>query len=169
MSVRLSRRVVVTAVAVGGVAGGLALGFGPIVRSRVRAEAARRRLEVTVDAVSPDWFGVRLGGVGVRPAGTEGLEAHADEVRVPFGLGMHARAFRLRGVSVLLKGTPSHLRDTWMAWRAGEPPSPPEPKRSVLPVSIDGMSVLWLDGDAPLPRLEVHGAQLVRDVGGLRA
>src|SRR5580693_2297703 len=138
MSVRLSRRTWVAALAAAGLAAGGCLAFGPFVRWRIAAEAARRHVELKVGGVGPDWFGVRLRNVVVRPTGVEGVEARVDEVRVSVGLGMHPDHFRVRGATLLLDGTASNLREAWSTWR-GEEPSHPPIKRSATPLSIDGL------------------------------
>ena len=168
MSVRLTRRVSLAALAVACTLVTAVLGFGPLVRSRVRAEAVRRRLDVSVEGVRPEWFGVRLRGLVVRPRGVQGFEARIDEVRVGIGLGLHVDSVRVRGAAVVLTGSEASLREAWATWRADEGPQP-EVRRTVTPVSLDGLSLLWRDGDLPLPRLELRGVELVRDRDGVRA
>ena len=168
MSVRLSRRTWIAALAMAGLAAGGCLSFGPVVRWRIAAEAARRHLEVTVSGVGPDWFGARLRNVVVRPTGVEGVEARVDEVRVSVGLGMHPDHFGVRGATLLLIGTASNLREALSTWR-GEEASHSPTKRSATPLSVDGLSVVWHDGQAKLPRLEIRGVQLSRDEEGLLA
>ncbi len=169
MSVRLSRRTWVAVIAAAALVVGACIGFGPFVRWRIGAEAARRRIELKVDAVGPDWFGVRLRGVVVHPAGFAGVEARVSEVRVSFGLGMHADSLRLSGASVLLTGSASGLREAWTTWRGDERPQS-QSKRSATPlVSVDGLSAVWREADPSPPRVEIRGVQLVRDQEGLRA
>jgi hypothetical protein len=168
MSVRLTRRVLLAALAVTCALVAAGLGFGPLVRSRVGAEAVRRRLDVSVEGVRPAWFGVRLRGLVVRPRGVQGFELRIDEVRVGVGLGLHVDSVRIRGAAVVLTGSEASLREAWATWRADEGPQP-EVRRAVTPVSLDGLSLVWRDGDLPLPRLELRGVELERDRDGVRA
>jgi len=167
MPVRLSRRVSIVALSATVAAAGAGLGFGPLVRGRMAAEAARRRLEIHVGGVSPDWFGLRLRGVLVRPVGVEGLEAQVDEVRVSVSPWLRAEGVRGRGVTVRLAGTAQALREAWATWRGSDRPGQPA-AGAVLPVEVDDLSVVWHDGDPSAePRLQVRGVHLVRDAGGL--
>src|SRR6185312_5851718 len=68
-----------------GSAGGVALlvvigllSFGPIVRSRIAKEAARRRVDVTVGSVRPGFFAVNLKDVHVRLQNVQGVEVRVE-------------------------------------------------------------------------------------------
>src|SRR4051812_10192542 len=65
--------------------------FGPMVRSRVAKEGARRRLEVTVGSVRPGFFAVGLKDVHVKLQGVPGIEVRLDEVRVDLSAGLSVR------------------------------------------------------------------------------
>ena len=55
-----------------------AVGFGPAVRSRLEAKAARYGATVEVERVEPLWLGVRLSGVTVRFSEMPSLQARLD-------------------------------------------------------------------------------------------
>jgi len=159
----------VAALATAITAGVAGFAFGPLVRSRVAGEAARRRLEVKVGSVSPAWFGAHLRDVDVRPRGVQGVDARVDDVEVGLGLGLRPDRVRVRGVHVRLTGTPDSLQDSWRTWRREGPSPPAAGKQPVIPVSVEGLSVVWQDEDRPLPCLEIRGGRLERDQEGVRA
>lgn len=63
------------------VAGSAALGFGPLVRWRVRASAEARGLVVDVERVRPSWLGVELRGVSVELEGVRSVRLRFESVQ----------------------------------------------------------------------------------------
>ena len=126
---------------VGAAALGSALAFGPIVRSRVAKEAARRNLAVDVGTVRPGWFAVRLLDVHVRPLGTERVDATLGEIRVELTGGFSVEKVQVRGGELRLRGELGDISHDLEASK-GEPRNPIGESRAV-PVTGEAISVRW--------------------------
>src|SRR5580704_12536711 len=100
MRPRLSRRGVLLAAPLALVALLGACGFGPIVRSMARSRAARRHVDLEIQAVRPGWFAVRLVGVLAHPQAMPSVQARIDEVRVGLGWLLRVERLDLQGVAV---------------------------------------------------------------------
>ncbi len=85
---------------------GLALSFAPIVRSKMRAQAARYGAEVEADWVLPAWGGVSLKGVRVTHPDAPGAKLGFDRVFVGWG---SPREVIVDGGRLELQGTPDDL------------------------------------------------------------
>jgi hypothetical protein len=119
------------------------LAFGPLVRSRVAKEGARRRLDVTVGAVRPGFFAVGLEDVRVKLQGVSGLEVRLDAVRVELTAGFSVRQVSAHGGEIRVEGEPEDVIERVRAFRKqGGAPSPAE-KGHRMPVSADGLALAW--------------------------
>ena len=148
-----------------------ALAFGPFVRAQVAAEASRRHLGISVGAVRPGWFAVRLVDVTAHPVGIDEVEAHLKEVRVRLSIGLHVEGVEVHGGDVVVRGDAEDLSERIRAWRQRSgPPSSTDASRSrPLPISADSVALRWFASDEAVPRAEVLGAGFSRDAQGLRA
>jgi hypothetical protein len=144
-----------------------ALGFAPLVRSEVVAEAARRRMDVTVGAVRPAWFGARLVGVTARLQGVDAAQARLDEVVVRLSAGLRVRRLEVHGGDVRLTGTEETLRDELRTWRDGRATASPR-RHGSMSVAVDGISIRWDEGVSNEPRVEARGIGVTSDDRGLR-
>jgi hypothetical protein len=124
---------------------GAALGFGPVVRARLRAEAEKRGLKVEVGSVRPGWMAVRLLDVHVHPKDKAHIDAHFDEVRVDVDAGAHVRTLTVNGGEVALEGSPHDILES-LRGRAAES-SGASATQAPLPVTVRGLHVTWRDGD----------------------
>jgi hypothetical protein len=164
------RRVLVLA----GVLLALVLGmvaFGPLVRSRIVAEAARRHLSVSVGSVRPGWFAVRLDDVTVRPEGVEGVSGHLEKVRVSLSAGLRPRGVDVHGGEITLAGEAAELRQRLRDWRGSDAGGGDggTGARSHLPITADSLAVRWNDASEPTRRrAELLGVGLSRDDAGTR-
>ncbi len=178
------------------VGGGAVLSFGPIVRSRVQARAARYGATVAVEHVVPDWKGVRLRGVEVTVEAMPGVRVRLDEVVV----GWDKRPRSTTGGKILAVGTVAALSgqfDTWkstylkggegggtsrklaiddfaLEWKSAEQGATQTVSATGLSVSKEGAvvraSAATLAGAYGQAKVDVAGGsiELVRDDGGYR-
>ncbi|MDP9034197.1 MAG: transglycosylase domain-containing protein [Myxococcota bacterium] len=144
----------------------LASAFGPAVRGRVAAEAARRRLDVTVGSVGLGFFAVRLRNVRLAPKGLSALQARLDEVRVRFDPWLRVSRVEVRGGEVLLQGSTAAIRDAWQSWRASD--SSATPNRATTPLDASGLSIRWVDAEVGDIAAEFEGVAGIRENGALR-
>jgi hypothetical protein len=131
----------------------LVAALGALVRARVASEAAKHKLEVTVGAVRPGMFAIRLLDVEIHPDRVESVTARIGELRIePL---THERIVA-KGVSLDLVGRPQELRDCFEVWqessRRTPPAMPPGPRHS-RDIAVEGMSVSWADRRGEVPRL----------------
>ena len=146
----------------------IGLAFGPIVRSQVAAEAARRHLDVEVGAVRPGWFAVRLLDVTAHPQGIDEAQVRLTEVRVRFSAGLHVQGVELHGGDVSLRGDAGTLREKIRTWRVGLPHGGETTTGRVLAITGDSLAVRWSDEDPKAPKAELLGLGFSRDDQGLR-
>mgnify|MGYP001178329118 CR=1 FL=1 len=147
----------------------LASAFGPIVRGQVARAAVKRKLDVTVGAVRPGWFSVRLRDVVVRLQGVPGISVHADEVCVRLTLGFGLAGLDLHGGQVGLSGKADQLQADLERWRGDRSEQAEGPGAGrVTPVSGDGFGLRWADGSPGEPRVELAGLAFSRDSHGVR-
>jgi hypothetical protein len=130
----------------------VAVALGALIRSRVKAEAARYHLDVTVGGVWPGWMSVRLVDVVVRPERVEGVTARVGEVRLEASRNHRVNA---SGVSVAIEGTPGELGDRLAEWRRVQSPpvSGAGVQRRPSGWTIESMSISWADSANAAPRL----------------
>jgi hypothetical protein len=147
----------------------VALEFGPCVRSKVAAEAARRHLDVGVGGLRPGWWAVRLVDVRVRPHAMDAAEVHLDEVVVRLSLGLHVDAVEVHGGDITVKGDAERLREEWSTWRAQSAEGRPDgPRRRSPSIAADSIAVRWIEEGNPTPRAELRGVGFIRDGEGTR-
>ncbi len=166
---RMSRRAKIAAGAVALALAGAAVAFGPVVRSRVRAEAAGRGLVVTVGGVRPGWFAVRLLDVHVAPEGVDAVSATLDEVDVGLSAGLSVKEVSVPGGSVAVHGTPQDVGKALAEWRGRHPAGKAQGgSRSSRTMRVDGMSLRWeeLDGPGHDAVLEADGVSVERGTRG---
>ena len=118
--------------------------FGPIVRSRIAKEAARRRLDVTVGAVRPGFFAVHLKDVQVRLQGVPGVEVRLDEVHVELTAGFSVREVAGHGGEIRLEGEPEELATRVRTFqKEGKASGAPPEKDHRMAASADGLALAW--------------------------
>jgi hypothetical protein len=166
---RLTRTRLYLLAAVVLVAVGLSLGFGPLVRARIAAAAEKRRLDVSVGAVRPGWFAIRLHDVAVRPRGVPGLSVHLNDVRIGVTLGLALDAVELHGGQISVSGKAEQLRDDLERWAHEDSPRPEGPRKSTRTrLSADGLALRWADDGSLEPRLELNDLRLSREPSSAR-
>ncbi len=150
-----SRRTILIVAAVAFVIlGACALGFGPLVRAKVQAEAVRRHAHVTVASVRPGLFAVHLKGVHAIPDDIEGVTLDADDVLVELSIRMKPKAVTVRGGTVQLTGNVGELRDRFARLRARDASSGGATEgRAHTPIRLEGARLDWSDQGN-----EVHAA-----------
>lgn len=131
----------------GGVVLALLLGayiaVGPIVRSRVAKEAARRHLDISVGSVRPGFFTVTLGDVHVKPEGVEGIDVHLDKTKVDITAG----DIDIDGGTITVSGEPEELGDRLKEWRAKSGPATEGASEAAgknkRPIHAENLSLDW--------------------------
>lgn len=140
--------------------------FGPLVRSRIAKEAARRRFEVTVGAVRPGFFAVHLKDVQVRLQGVPGVQVHLDEVQVDLTAGLSVREVAGHGGEIRLEGEPEELVERLRAFqKEGKASGAAAEKGHRTAASVDGLALSWKINEG-----EVTGSaiKLARDDDAIR-
>jgi hypothetical protein len=171
MRVPFSRRKLLAGAGLLAVALGLLLGFGPVVRARVGAEARRRQLDVTIGAVRPGWFAVRLVDVAVRAPSMAMAQVHVNEVRVRLSVGLHVEAIEIHGGDVTLKGEPAEVRREWANWRGQSGGGQGATARAdFVVVAVDSVALHWLgdERNGGTESAELRGLGFGRDDRGTR-
>ncbi len=132
------------------------IAFGPLVRSKVAKEAARRHLDVTIGSVRPGFFAVSLGDVRVKMQGVQGVEARIETVRVELSAGLSVREVIARGGVVDVDGDPDDVVQRVREFRkgGGGGPSGSETAKKT-PISIEDLALSW-----KTPAGEIHGTGL---------
>jgi len=160
---RRRKRITIATIALILVVGGVTIAFGPVVRSRVASEAAKRGIVVTVGRVSPGWFAVTLTDVTVKPEGATGLEAHIDSMRVETSGTLSVERVVARGAHIAAE---DDAIAELSAWRLRHP-STSEGGVSKTALSVEGASLTWthVNGDAEAT-LEALGMAATRNAAG---
>jgi hypothetical protein len=154
------------------VAGGFLLGlavvgsFGPLVRGRAEAAAARYGATVDIAAVLPTWSGVRLRGVDVTLAEVPSTRIHVDELLVSYGWS--SRRVQLRGGRVAATGASRTVLDELEAWReahfargSGETAGGSGGSRAI---DVSDLDVEWQDAtEGASQSVRAKGVQLERE------
>src|SRR5262249_14316016 len=134
----------------------------PIVRARVAAEAARRKLDLEVGTVRPGWFAVCLNDVRVGLKGVEGIDVHVDKVTVELSVFLRPREIAGTGARVTVQGTLADLAEAIRQWRSDEKKDATEKKRT--PWRIDGLSITWAEKPGEDPIVDASGISVAKDV-----
>lgn len=119
-------------------------GFGPVVRSRIEKEGARRRLAITVGSVRPGFFAIGLKDVHVRLQGVQGIEVRLDEVRVDLTGGLSVREVAGHGGEIRVDGEPEDVIERLRAFQKDGKTSVAAPEKGHrMAVSADGLALAW--------------------------
>jgi hypothetical protein len=123
------------------------LAAGPMVRSRIAREAAKRHLEVVVGSVRPGFFAVSLRDVQVRLEGVP-IDVRLDEVEVGLTASLSLGGVEARGGAIRVDGDPddvmARLRDFRRGGSSSSSSGDDEGHRT--PISVADLSFAW-----PLP------------------
>jgi len=157
---KLTRGRIVLA-ALGVVLVGLVSGFGPLVRSKVRAAAERRGAQVEVAWVKPGWGVVVLDGVDITHPDAPDVKVHLDRVRVSVGT---PRRIEILGGKIELTGTPDQLAAEVERLRSrfSGPRDTEEPSAGATSLELSGVAVKY-QGDAVDATLD--GVSIARSDG----
>lgn len=118
--------------------------FYPLVRSRIEAEASRRRFVISVGTIRPGFFSVSLGDVRLGLEGVAGVAAHFDNVRVDVTPFFSVRQIVSRGGEIQLEGEPEDLISRVRNFRAQGQTGDAQPATgSPVPIEADGVALLW--------------------------
>lgn len=140
----------------------VAVAFGPLVRSRAAAHAARRGIEIDVDSVRPGWGRVWLRGVDARIADVPAVKVHLDALEVELhGLGV--TALRVHGATVTLRGEPAELEREIDAWRARRARNETGRARPMV-YAANGVQVDWQGAAPGAPPQQVWGLSYIKDI-----
>ncbi len=120
----------------------LALGFGPVARSRLVAEAARRGFDLKIGGVRPGWWSVKLSEVEARPSGVPAVAVFVADMRIGLSVGFAPREIDVTGGRLSVSGTLSEVREELEAWRQRRPP-PSKGGGRTLVVHADGLAFQW--------------------------
>ena len=143
-----------------------ALSFAPLVRSRVAAEGARRKLSIEIGAVRPGWFAVRLDGVHVRPEGVPGVDVQLNEVIVRLGASLSVSEVCARGGSIKIVGETGPLSEQLSSWRIQKSGAGGE-AGGHTPIRAEAISIRWQTHVAQeKPELEASGVAFARGPAG---
>ena len=168
---RMSRRKWGVLVGLGALVVGAWASVSPIVRAKLRVEAARHHLEVDVENVDVGWFAVRLRNVHVRAEGIDAIEAEFPELRVELSGSLSPSEVELKGGAVSLRGSVESLASSVRAWRASwahdDGAQRAERSGSQLRVSGHDIALHWVGASAPLRGAEAGRVSFSRAGGSL--
>ena len=145
-------------------AAGATLGFGPLVRSRLAAEADRRSCDVVVGGLRPGWFSMVFTEIHVKLRGVDGVDIQVPTATLALTALLGPRTACSMVGRVSLKGEPEVLRGQLQAWRASGAKGGGG-ERGVLPVRSERMAVQW---DNAEDRVSLNGLEVARDETGLK-
>lgn len=140
--------------------------IGPIVRSRVMAEGARRHLDVEVGSVRPGFFSATLKDIVVRPQGVAGVELHLKEARADLSIGLSLARLSVEGGDVRIDGEVDDVMERLRTFRKGGSGSEGGDASKRTPITVDGLSLSW---KMPSGELGGSGIRISRENGVLRA
>ncbi len=163
---RLSRRTWIVSGALAVLALAAALSFSPLVRAKIAAEAARRKLDVEVGTVRPGFFSLTLRDVHVRLQNVRGVDVRLPEIRVELSASLKPRELVAQGGTVSLEGSPEELRDAIRAWR-GEGTAGGGGGGST-PWRAEGIAITWSPTAGAPPSLTSQGVSVERSDDGYR-
>ena len=137
---------------------GLALlfGFGPLVRSKIAKESARRHLDVTVGKVRPGWFAVKLGDVRIHLEGVDGVDVKLDEVKVSLSAGFAVTDLAAKGGEIRLDGEPDVLAQRLRDFRKKDGEATEKASVTKTPISVDDLAIAWKMGGGDVTGSGVH-------------
>jgi hypothetical protein len=165
MSVSRSARWGAGLVLLGSLAAGAGLGVGPLVRSRVAREAAKRACGVAVGGVRAGWFSLVLTDVRVELQGVDGIEVVLPRATVELSSLLRPKEVLIEDGRVTLKGDLEVLKTQLQAWRAAGAKGGTG-EHNMLSVHATRTSVQW---DEAQNHATLQGLDLTRDEGGLKS
>jgi hypothetical protein len=165
--VRPSRRVLSIAAGLVVVLVGAMASVGPVVRTRVGAEAARRRLVVDVGSIRPGWFAIGLRDVHVRALGVDGIDVRLEDVSLELGVVFGLRAVVVHGGAVNVRGSLAEIEAEVREWR-GPRDAESGSGRTRLPVRLEGLTLDWRVEGGREPFVIGDGLAFSREDEGLR-
>jgi len=126
----------------GALLAGAALSFGPIVRMRAVAVAARHGIALEIGQVRAGWGGVWLRNLVLRAPKLPGATLHVAGLQVGFDWRLNVARVDVHGALVELAGEPDELEREWAAYRGDSKPEPDATRRAVR-YSADGVDLVW--------------------------
>ena len=127
------------------------LAFGPIVRSRIAKEGARRRVDVTVGSVRPGFFAVNLKDVQIHLQNVQGVEVRIEKVHVDLTAGLSLREVAAHGGEIRIEGEPEEVLERLKAFhKEGKTGTPAAEKARRTAISADGLTLAWKLADGEL-------------------
>ncbi len=121
---------------------GAALGFGPVVRSRVASAAALHGLEVQIGQVSAGPGAVWLMDVDLRAPQIPGANLHVDALRVGLGWHFNLAEVQVHGALLELRGDADELRQQLEVFR-NEHRQDDGRTASDVRYLADGVALVW--------------------------
>ncbi len=121
----------------------LAALFGPLVRSRARAAAEARGIEIEIGSVRPGWGRVWLRDVDARLTGVSVAQVRLDAIAVDLSLGLRVQAVDVFGGLVRLNGNEDDIEQQLAGWRKRQGGDGQGSTRSSVEYRAQGMAVVW--------------------------
>ena len=123
--------------------GGSALAVGPLLRSRARAAAERRGVQLQIARVGLAWGAIWLKDVDFTVPLIPGVHGHLAALRV--GVSAHASVTEvaLHGATIELIGDSEALQQQWAAYRASLTRDDSDESRTSVRYLADGVDVTW--------------------------
>jgi monofunctional biosynthetic peptidoglycan transglycosylase len=141
--------------------------FGPLVKSRARAAAEARGVEIEIGSVRAGWGRVWLRNVEVRPAGVSGIEARLHAVAIDLSMSLRVEALDVYGGVVKLRGSDDDLERQLEEWRRHRSGESGTAARAGTAYSAHGIDVVWQESgsDSSAPRM-AWGVRYAREADG---
>jgi monofunctional biosynthetic peptidoglycan transglycosylase len=141
--------------------------FGPVVKSRARAAAQARGVEIEIGAVRPGWGRVWLRDVAVRAAGVSGVEAPRDAMAVDLSLGLRVEALDVYGGVIRLRGSEEELERQLDDWRRrrGDAKSG-DSDGAAIAYSARGLELVWEETGSETGARLAWGVRYAKDADG---
>lgn len=150
---------------------GAAFSAVPWAKKLAHEKAQARGLELSMQSFSLGWMSAKLGGVELRPEGTQGVVIRLQEVEVDLSLsGPRLRRVFVQGGHLQLEGSVETLQAELEAWQSRRPQTPPSqassgPRRIEILRNLD---VTWTGAFGPESEQRLRGLHLERDADGQR-
>jgi hypothetical protein len=147
--------------------GGGALGFAPLVRSRIAALALRHNISIDVGGVRPGWFAITLSHVHVRPDSIHGVDAQVDELRVELTSLFAVEHVIARGGAIQIDAAPATLAREVREWREKQPTGSGG-NGSSIDLRGEGFSLTWHSPEDATFLVDARGISISRDAEGYK-
>lgn len=122
---------------------GATLSFGPLVRSRAEAQAERRGVALSIDAVRPGAGRVWLRTVGVQIPEMPAVRVELDHVEVQLSSSLDAKRIVVHGGTVRVSGSLDDVRRQLLAYAARRPRVSGSASSSTAAIEVAGLNVEW--------------------------